>query len=320
MFLFDKCERMPLGRTALLKAIQGVCDANSAGPFACAKTYSGIPNPGLQLAHFGNLGIPVSQPEAERLLAVGTLAVPVAARLAPFGTVGDEKTKQNVAVSHTPKGKVKSSAKKATPVKEVKPGASLVDAHAGGRFEIGAAKIALKNSKWNEWLKMRGQDVCRELGVQDVSLVVPSLNRLLLYPKGCHIEGAQLDTEKGDNENIFATMVVVLPSSFMGGKIVAEHMGKTKTLDVSHSAEFSEFDTGGVLAWFADLKYRVEKVTQVVRICLVYDLAYEGTRRLPRKPNQGLVEPQRVVVVVSRKSRRFCVPRPGLWGGPGRQI
>jgi hypothetical protein len=69
---------MPVGRTGLLKAIQGLCDTNSAGLCATAKVYSDVPNPGLLLKDFGYLGMPVSEAEARRTLATLGLARPVA--------------------------------------------------------------------------------------------------------------------------------------------------------------------------------------------------------------------------------------------------
>lgn len=69
---------------------------------------------------------------------------------------------------------------------------------------------------------------------------------------------------------MFATLAVVLPSGYKGGRLVVSHGEQTDTFDGSQSS-FS-VSKGSVFAWYADLQHEVTEVTCGYRVCLVYNL------------------------------------------------
>ena len=67
---------------------------------------------------------------------------------------------------------------------------------------------------------------------------------------------------------MFATLVIVLPSGFTGGKVHVSHGGKSIVFD---NAEDSAFETT-TLAWYTDVTHEVKKITSGYRLALSYHL------------------------------------------------
>jgi hypothetical protein len=76
------------------------------------------------------------------------------------------------------------------------------------------------------------------------------------------------DSEKSDD--MVATLVVTLPSSFRGGSLVIEHRGETVTSRGSKSRL-------SFVAFYADCPHEVRPVTKGYRVSLTYNLVLEGT-------------------------------------------
>ena len=77
---------------------------------------------------------------------------------------------------------------------------------------------------------------------------------------------------------MFGTLVIQLPSNYTGGKLIIYHQGKK-----------SEFDYSGLdccsncyfTAFYADCQHEVKKVTEGYRLCLIYNLMYQGLDECP---------------------------------------
>lgn len=67
---------------------------------------------------------------------------------------------------------------------------------------------------------------------------------------------------------MFATMVIVLPSSFTGGDLEISHDGQNVTHSLSSTSAYST----SVLGWYADLLHKVHPLTSGYRLALTYNL------------------------------------------------
>ena len=117
------------------------------------------------------------------------------------------------------------------------------------------------------------------------------LYKLLIYDQGSFFVSHR-DTEKAPG--MFATMVLVLPSTHSGGELVIKHLGREVVLD-PRPEEPSEI---GFAAFYADCVYEVRPVTTGCRPTLVYNLRFVG-KRCPLKAPDYRPEHGRVVELLS---------------------
>ena len=77
---------------------------------------------------------------------------------------------------------------------------------------------------------------------------------------------------------MFGTLVIQLPSDYSGGKLIVYHHGKKSEFD------YSSPDCCGncyFTLFYADCQHEVEKVTKGYRLCLIYNLMYQGLDECP---------------------------------------
>ena len=77
---------------------------------------------------------------------------------------------------------------------------------------------------------------------------------------------------------MFGTLVIQLPSNYTGGKLIVYHQGKKSEFD------YSGPDCHGncyFTSFYADCQHEVEKVTKGYRLCLIYNLMYQGIDKCP---------------------------------------
>ena len=77
---------------------------------------------------------------------------------------------------------------------------------------------------------------------------------------------------------MFGTLVIQLPSNYTGGKLVVYHQEKKSEFD------YSGRDCCGncyFVSFYADCLHEVEKVTKGYRLCLIYNLMYQGLDQYP---------------------------------------
>ncbi|KAJ7699978.1 hypothetical protein B0H17DRAFT_1253475, partial [Mycena rosella] len=111
---------------------------------------------------------------------------------------------------------------------------TLVDINVRDTWEMDASQIHFDNSAWGTFMGQVTEEVCLKLGLvaKQASTVRCEPYKLLLYETGSHFLPHQ-DTEKA--KGMFATVVVVLPSSFQGGAAHLLHGDLSTVIGSSHS-------------------------------------------------------------------------------------
>ncbi|TCD68475.1 hypothetical protein EIP91_010650 [Steccherinum ochraceum] len=158
---------------------------------------------------------------------------------------------------------------------------TVVDKSVRDTWEMDASLVKVRNSDWQEFLSRVIEDVCKALGV-DVATSCPrcDLYKLLLYETGSHFL-PHVDTEKADG--MFATLIVVLPSEFIGGEAHLSHDGKNTTYD---SGAGSLCHTT-VMAWYTDVMHEIKPITSGYRLALAYNLVHTTTSLRPALMSSG---------------------------------
>ncbi len=112
--------------------------------------------------------------------------------------------------------------------------------------------------------------VREELGFPNAASLTADLHSLLVYEPDQFFLPHQ-DSEKSDD--MVATLVVTLPSSYTGGDLVVEHDGERKAYRGSKT-------TLSLVAFYTDCRHEVLKVTSGYRITLTYNLPAARPGRL----------------------------------------
>ena len=152
----------------------------------------------------------------------------------------------------------------------------MVDREVRRTWQIDSAKVRIGGRHWEKTLADLVADVALGLGVSEP--VAADFYKLLVYDAGSFFVDHR-DTEKVPG--MFATMVLVLPSTHSGGELVVKHLGREVVLDL-HPEEPSEI---GFAAFYADCVHEVRPVTTGCRLTLVYNLRFVGKRRPLKAPD-----------------------------------
>jgi predicted 2-oxoglutarate/Fe(II)-dependent dioxygenase YbiX len=147
---------------------------------------------------------------------------------------------------------------------------TLVDRDVRRTWQIDSGKVRVGGRHWEKTLAELVAEAARDLGVSEP--VAADFYKLLLYDTGSFFVDHR-DTEKVPG--MFATMVLVLPSTHSGGELVITHLGRKVVLDL-RPEEPSEI---GVAAFYADCVHEVLPVTAGFRLTLVYNLRFVGKGR-----------------------------------------
>lgn len=153
---------------------------------------------------------------------------------------------------------------------------TVVDRDVRRTWQIDPAKIRIAGRHWDQTLAQLVAEVALGLGVNEA--VAADFYKLLIYDAGSFFVDHR-DTEKVPG--MFATMVLVLPSTHSGGELVIRHHGREIVLDL-RSAEASEI---GFAAFYADCVHEVRPVTAGYRLTLVYNLRLLGKRHSLTAPD-----------------------------------
>ena len=141
----------------------------------------------------------------------------------------------------------------------------------------------------------------QELGFPNSALLTADLHSLLVYEAGQFFLPHQ-DSEKSDD--MVATLVVTLPSSYKGGELVVEHNGEHKSYQGSQRAALS------LVAFYADCRHEVLKVKSGYRITLTYNLLLHGDTTRPEGDDGTAAE------LTSLLREHFATPAARYYGGP----
>jgi len=101
----------------------------------------------------------------------------------------------------------------------------ILDPKVRNVWEIPKSHIKIDKRRWNKALNPALLELKTELGLQENQQLKAQLHNFLIYEKGQFFHSHQ-DTEK--EENMIATLVILLPSSYRGGTLVVENQGDSK--------------------------------------------------------------------------------------------
>jgi len=162
---------------------------------------------------------------------------------------------------------------------------TVVDREVRRTWQVDSAKIRIGGRHWEKTLAGLVADIALGLGVSEP--VAADFYKLLVYDTGSFFVDHR-DTEKAPG--MFATMVLVLPSTHSGGELVIKHVGREVVLD-PRPEEPSEI---GFAAFYADCVHEVRPVKTGCRLTLVYNLRFVDEKQ-PLKAPDYRAEHRRVV-------------------------
>lgn len=153
----------------------------------------------------------------------------------------------------------------------------MVDTEVRRTWQIDADRITLGGKHWQKTLDSIVSKVALGLGVNiDIKA---ELYKLLVYDTGSFFVSHR-DTEKADD--MFATLVIILPSTYNGGELVVRHQQQEARLDL-HCTDPSEI---AFAAFYADCLHEVLPITDGCRLTLIYNLVRTNRKLpLPTPPN-----------------------------------
>lgn len=161
---------------------------------------------------------------------------------------------------------------------------TLTDSAVRDAWEIAKSRIMIDQRAWSQVLNPALQQISEQLGLDEGELKA-DLYKMLIYQPGQFFVPHR-DSEKDDN--MIATLVVVLPSAHSGGALVIDHQDSIKRF---HSHRLPP-DKLGLFAFYADCRHELKPVTEGNRIVLTYNLSYKGAARKPRlKPQRQAISP-----------------------------
>jgi hypothetical protein len=152
----------------------------------------------------------------------------------------------------------------------------VVDPAVRRTWQIDSGKVRIGGRHWEKTLSELVSEAALGLGVNEP--VAADFYKLLVYDAGGFFVDHR-DTEKV--AGMFATMVLVLPSTHSGGELVVKHLGREVVLDLRRE-EPSQI---GFAAFYADCVHEVRSVTAGCRLTLIYNLRFLGKRRAPKAPD-----------------------------------
>jgi hypothetical protein len=153
---------------------------------------------------------------------------------------------------------------------------TVVDREVRRTWQVDSAKIRIGGRHWEKTLAGLVADIALGLGVSEP--VAADFYKLLVYDTGSFFVDHR-DTEKAPG--MFATMVLVLPSTHSGGELVIKHVGREVVLD-PRPEEPSEI---GFAAFYADCVHEVRPVKTGCRLTLVYNLRFVDEKQPLKAPD-----------------------------------
>jgi hypothetical protein len=159
----------------------------------------------------------------------------------------------------------------------------------------------LIRAEWNDAaLKDILATVKEALGLPDAAELAADLHSLLVY-EPMQFFLAHQDSEKDDS--MVGTLVVTLPSSYAGGELMVGHNEEWKAYRGSKTAL-------SLVAFYADCRHEVLRVTSGYRITLTYNLLLHGDTSRPDGDEGTIAE------LADLLREHFSTPVPRYYGGP----
>jgi predicted 2-oxoglutarate/Fe(II)-dependent dioxygenase YbiX len=155
-------------------------------------------------------------------------------------------------------------------------------------WQVGAKRVQISGQAWEQGLATTVAQAAR-LGV--AGPLEAQLYKLLVSDTGSFFISHR-DSEKAPG--MFATLVVVLPSDYSGGELAVHHKGCEARLDLRRE----EPTEAAFAAFYADCRHEVLPVASGHRLALVYNLVRRGKGALPKPPDYGTEQQQRMAALM----------------------
>lgn len=150
---------------------------------------------------------------------------------------------------------------------------TVVDTDVRKNWQISAEDFELTNPQWQGVMQKAIDQIGKGLGLSDCTISFEKY-KLLIYEEGSFFT-AHRDTEK--IPNMFATMVISLPSEHQGGELIISHAGHSQSYSFADNSLFEP----SYVAFYADCYHEVKPITSGYRICLIYNLAITNRKEQP---------------------------------------
>jgi hypothetical protein len=179
---------------------------------------------------------------------------------------------------------------------------TVVDPTVRRTWQIGPDRVHIHGRHWEKTLAAIVARAADGLGVSEP--IDAAFYKLLIYDQGSFFVGHR-DTEKAPG--MFATMVIVLPSTSSGGELLVRHGGREVRLDL----RCEDPSEAAFAAFYADCVHEVLPITAGCRLTLVYNLLRRGRGRPPEPPSYER-EQARVAALLREWGEGKTVPASGL--------
>ncbi|PPR03262.1 hypothetical protein CVT24_012830 [Panaeolus cyanescens] len=140
-------------------------------------------------------------------------------------------------------------------------------------WEIDPALVSFVNPAWETFITGVVTKVLATLGLacgyRDPTTVC-KLHKLRLQKQGSCILP---HLEVSHSNAMFATVTIVLPSTFQGGQICLAHAGRSTVLDIAPQSMFNI----SALAWYSGVMHEALPITSGHRLTLSYNLIHTST-------------------------------------------
>ncbi|KXN86479.1 hypothetical protein AN958_10013 [Leucoagaricus sp. SymC.cos] len=125
--------------------------------------------------------------------------------------------------------------------------------------------------------------------------------KLNIYGQGGFFKAHQ-DTPRA--ENMFGSLVVVLPTYHQGGNLLLRHAGRQLDFNAPKMLESSAPGTIAWVAFYSDVEHEVVEVTNGTRVSITFNLYFDSYRSPPVLPEGVLKVPENPFTVALREAFR----------------
>ena len=150
---------------------------------------------------------------------------------------------------------------------------TIVDTEVRNVRQISSENFELTNPQWNKSLQESIKQMGKQLGLHGCKINFEPY-KLLIYERGSFFKPHR-DTEK--IPNMFATLVINLPSEHKGGELIVSHGDQRQRYSFANEDTFHPT----FVAFYADCYHEIKPITSGYRICLIYNLAIANRKRQP---------------------------------------
>ena len=139
-------------------------------------------------------------------------------------------------------------------------------------FELSPQQVELTNPKWNTQFKIFLERICPDLGCLFANIDV-HFTKLQIHAAGARFSKHKLNE---DEKNLFARLVVQLPSIYTGGEYIVYNNVNScqRTLDFGCESGDASYSIQ-YAAYFTDLEHEMLEITNGYRAVLVYSLYWK---------------------------------------------